>query len=87
MANDSSSTYAVGQAVFIRTDTPDYSEEFIPFRSLDEMVRICSRVHQNLTLEKVIIYGMVDEDASSLTLGFISATKGRRPDFLASPDA
>ena len=25
--------YAIGQAVFIRTDTPDYKEEVVPFKS------------------------------------------------------
>lgn len=82
MADSHSQTYAVGQAVFIRTDTPDYAEESIAFRSLDEMVQICSTIHPNLTLEKVIIYGMVGNEASALTLGFVSATKGSRPTHL-----
>ena len=71
--------YAVGQAVFIRTDTPDFQEESIPFRNLDELVRLCSQPQPDLTLEKIIVYGMEDEDPCAVTLGFISASKGQRP--------
>ena len=71
--------YAIGQAVFIRTDTVDYAEESIPFRSLAEMVKICSELQPNLTLEKVIVYSMVQNEACALTLGFIAASKGQRP--------
>ena len=75
----SPSAYAIGQAVFIRLDTADYAEETIPFKSLDEMVEICSKSHPNLTLEKIIVYAMPDNEPVALTLGFISATKGQRP--------
>ena len=71
--------YAIGQAVFIRTDTPDFLEETISFKSLEEMVALCSRSYPNLTLEKVLIYSMIDNEPCALTLGFISATKGQRP--------
>jgi len=71
--------YAIGQAIFIRTDTVDYGEESIPFRSLEEMVRVCSEPHENLTLEKVIVYSMVNQEPCALTLGFIAASKGQRP--------
>lgn len=70
--------YAIGQAVFIRTDTPDYSEATIPFTSLEEMVLICSQPRPNLTLEKIIVYGMTGNDPIALTLGFISASQGQR---------
>jgi hypothetical protein len=76
---DSPGAYAIGQAIFIRTDTLDYSEASIPFRSLEEMVHICSEPHANLTLEKVIVYSMVDREPCALTLGFIAASKGQRP--------
>ena len=66
-------------AIFIRTDTVDYAEESIPFRSLEEMVRVCSDPHPNLTLEKVIVYSMVNREPCALTLGFIAASKGQRP--------
>ena len=79
-------SYAIGQAVFIRTDTPDYAEETIAFKSLDEMVRICSESHPNLTLEKIIVYSLVNNEPSALTLGFISATQGQRPESLQFHD-
>ena len=71
--------YAVGQAVFIRTDTPDYAEETIAFKTLEEMVQVCSQPRPNLTLEKIIVYAMAGGEPCALTLGFISATKGQRP--------
>ena len=80
-----SPAYAVGQAVFIRTDTPDYAEQILPFRSLEEMVRICSQSRPNLVLEKVIVYAMPDGEPCALTLGFIAATKGQRPGNLEMP--
>ena len=76
---DGSGSYTIGQAIFIRTDTVDYAEEAIPFRSLAEMVRICSEPHPDLTLEKVIVYSLVNEEPCALTLGFIAASKGHRP--------
>lgn len=72
-------SYAIGQAVFIRTDTPDYAEVTIPFKNLDELVRICSTSHENLTLEKVVVFSLVNSEPVALTLGFISASKGQRP--------
>lgn len=73
------SAYSVGQAVFIRTDTPDYAEETIPFKTLDEMVQLCCTARPGLTLEKVIVYSMVDGEPCALTLGFVSSTKAQRP--------
>ena len=73
------SAYAIGQAVFIRTDTVDYAEEVIPFRSLEEMVAICAASKANLVLERVIVYSMAEGEPCALTLGFIAATKGQRP--------
>jgi hypothetical protein len=72
-------SYAIGQAVYIRTDSPDYAEEVIPFRTLQEMVNICSTSHTNLVLEKVIVYAMTAGEPCALTLGFIASTKGQRP--------
>jgi hypothetical protein len=71
--------YGIGQAVFIRTDTPDYAETTIPFGSLEELVAVCSEARPNLTLERVIVYAMSGSDPVALTLGFISATKGQKP--------
>lgn len=73
------SAYAIGQAVYIRTDTPDYAEEIIPFKNLEEMVKVCSTNHENLTLEKVIVFSMPGGEPIALTLGFISSSKGQRP--------
>jgi len=73
------SAYAIGQAVFIRTDTPDYAEEVVPFRNLEEMVAICAASRANLVLERVVVYSMAQEEPCALTLGFIAATKGQRP--------
>ena len=75
----SASAYAIGQAVFIRTDTLDYAEHSVPFRTLDEMVCICSASHPNLILEKVVVYSLTGAEPCALTLGFIAATKGQRP--------
>lgn len=71
--------YTIGQAVFIRTDTPDYAEELIPFKNLDELVEICSKSRPNLVLEKVIIYSMTKDGPCAITLGFVSASQGQRP--------
>lgn len=83
--NADPSAYALGQAVFIRTDVADYAEESIPFRTLEEMVRICSQRHENLVLEKVIVYAMTEGEPCALTLGFVAATKGQRPGNLELP--
>lgn len=77
-------TNAIGQAIFIRTNTEDYPEETIPFRTLDEMMEICSQPRRNLSLDKVVIYAMPEGEPRALTLGFISASKAKRPGELAS---
>jgi len=71
--------YAIGQAVFVRTDVPDYAEESVPFRDLAEMVDICSKPRPNLILEKIVVFSMVNSEPVALTLGFISSSKGSRP--------
>ena len=76
--------YGIGQAVFIRTDTPDVVEETFAFKTLEELVEICSRPKENLTLEKIVIYAMTDSEPIAVTLGFVSATKGQRPGNLES---
>jgi hypothetical protein len=77
--NPESPAYAVGQAVFIRTDTPDVAEESLTFKSLEELVRICCQCRPNLVLEKVIVFAMPEGEPVALTLGFVAATKGQRP--------
>jgi hypothetical protein len=71
--------YAIGQAVYIRTDTPDYAEVTLPFTTLAEMVEICSSSHPNLTLDRVIVYSMVENEPCALTLSFVAASKGQGP--------
>jgi len=72
-------TYAIGQAVFIRTDVPDYKEETVPFKTLDEMVQLCCAPHPDRVLEKVVVFSLVQGEPCALTLSFVSATKGQRP--------
>jgi len=79
-------SYAIGQAVFIRTDTPDYAEETVPFKTLEEMVNICCRAYPNLTLEKIVVYSMVESEPCALTLAFVSSTKAQRPGHLRVAD-
>jgi hypothetical protein len=74
-----SSAYSIGQAVFIRTDVPDYAEETVPFKNLQELVEICSQPRPNLILEKVVVYSLCQGEPVALTLGFISSSKGSRP--------
>ena len=78
------SAYAIGQAVFIRTDVPDYQEETVPFKTLEDMVRLCSQPRPDAVLEKVVVFSLVDGEPCALTLSFVSATKGQRPDSLKS---
>jgi hypothetical protein len=78
------SSYAVGQAVFLRTNTPDCEEDSVAFQNLEELVKICSQPRPGCILEKVIIYAMPNGEPCALTLGFVAATKGQKPDSLAS---
>jgi hypothetical protein len=71
--------YAIGQAVFIRTDTVDYAEQTIPFKDLEELVRLCSEPKDNLVLEKIVVFSIVEGEPTAVTLGFIAASKGQRP--------
>lgn len=77
------SSYAIGQAVFIRTDTPDYAEETIPFKTLEEMVAICAAPRENLTLDKVMVYSLVQGEPHALMLGFLSSSRGHHPGTLS----
>jgi hypothetical protein len=71
--------YAIGQAVFIRTDVPDYEEETVPFKTLDEMVKVCCEPQPNRVLEKIVVFSLAQGEPCALTLSFVSATKGQRP--------
>ena len=78
------SSYAVGQAVFMRTDTPDYEEVTVPFQTLQELVKICSQPRAGCVLEKVIVYAMPEGEPCALTLGFVAATRGQKPEAFPS---
>lgn len=73
------SSYAIGQAVFIKTDTPDFEEMIIPFKNLEEMVEVCSNPRANLVLEKLIVYALTGQEPVAVTLGFVAASRGQRP--------
>jgi hypothetical protein len=77
------SAYAIGQAVFLRTDTPDYAEETIPFKTLEELVKICSSPRENLSLDKIMIYSMVQGEPCAVMLNFMSSSKAQRPEIPA----
>jgi hypothetical protein len=66
---------AVGQAIFIRTNSLDYAETIVPFHSLEEMAALCLSPKPNLTLEKLVIFHSQDSLTSSVTLDFISASR------------
>jgi len=74
--------YAIGQAIFIRTDVPDYPEVSVPFQTLAELVRICSEPRPGNLLDKVVFYATVDDEPRSVSLSFLSASKGVRPGHL-----
>jgi len=78
----SASDYAIGQAVFVRTDVPDYAEVTVPFQGLGELVRLCSEARPGMLLDKVVIYATLDQEPRSISLSFLSASKGIRPDSL-----
>lgn len=71
--------YAIGQAIFVRTDTPDYEEEGVPFKNLSELVQICSHPRPDMILEKVIVYAMPGGEPHAVTLSFLSSSKGEKP--------
>jgi hypothetical protein len=65
----------IGEAVFIRTDTPDFAEEVKHFQTLEEMIRICSHSFPGLALERIMINGRNSEQEYTVALGLISACR------------
>jgi hypothetical protein len=63
---------ASGQAIFIRTDTPDYAETAVPFHSLEEMAALCASPKPNLMLERLVISHVGEKSANILTLDCVS---------------
>ncbi|MBI1177212.1 hypothetical protein GC207_07205 [bacterium] len=71
--------YAIGQAIYVRTDVPDYEEVSIPFQTLGDLVRVCSEPRVGMLLDKVVIYAQPDGEPRAVSLSFLSASKGSRP--------
>ena len=69
----------IGQAIYLRTDSREYAEEIKSFRSLEEMVAICSRSYANLVLEKVLVFAALGQEGRTVTLDFVSAAAGAPP--------
>lgn len=67
--------HAIGQAIFVRTDVPDFSEVTVPFQTLGELVAVCSEGRAGMLLDQVIIYATVGDDPRSVALRFMSAGK------------
>lgn len=67
--------HAVGQAIFVRTDVPEFPEVTVPFQTLGELVTVCSEARPGMLLDKVVIYATVDEDSRAVALRFMSAGK------------
>jgi hypothetical protein len=65
---------ASGQAIFIRTDTPDYAEMAVPFHSLEEMAALCTSRRPNLMLERLVVSHVGEKSANVLTLDCVSAS-------------
>lgn len=70
--------HAVGQVIFIRTDSFDYEEIPVAFQTLEELVRICSEPRGGMSLERVVVFQIQNGQPVAVTLGFISASKGLR---------
>ena len=75
--------YAIGQAIYLRTDVPDYPEVAFPIQTVGELVRICSAPKPDMLLDKVVFYATIDEETRSVALSFLSASKGARPATIA----
>jgi hypothetical protein len=72
--------HAIGQAIFIRTDSIDYEEVAVPFKTLEEMVNVCIQPRRAMTLEKILVYSTAEDGLPvSLTLGYIASTRGQQP--------
>lgn len=74
----------VGHAVFVRTDTPDYAEEHVSFRSLEELVMMFSLPRRGLAFNRVVLICgeqpgfATGSEACEIILEFVSASMGAR---------
>lgn len=69
----------IGQAVYVRTDSPDYIEVVRPFKTLEDLFEICVRPPANLALEKVMVFSSMAGKSCAVTLGSISTAMGVQP--------
>jgi hypothetical protein len=69
----------IGQAVYVRTDSPDYIEVMRPFQTLADLVEICTQRPSNLSLEKILVFALGKGEPTAVTLGSISTALGVNP--------
>jgi hypothetical protein len=74
-----SQAQTIGQAVYVRTDSPDYIEVVRPFQTLQDLVEICTQSQSNLSLEKILVFALKNGQSCAVTLGSISTALGVRP--------
>ncbi len=70
---------AVGQALYIRTDIPDYAEEAIPFQTLEELLLLGITPRPHRLLDRFVIHGLQGSTPIAVTLNFLAASHGQRP--------
>lgn len=75
----SAPSYTIGQAVFVRTVGPDYAEETVPFKTLDDLIAICTTPRPGCLLETIILQGLDGELPLAVTLTFLAASRGTKP--------
>ena len=68
----------LAQAIFIRTDLPEYGEEVIRARDLQELMDVCSQNHSHCTLDRVLIRSRGEPHGQELVLKFVSVTKAKQ---------
>ena len=70
---------AIGQAVYVRTDSPDYIEVVRPFQTLQDLFEICTQHRSNLSLEKILVFAHQNGRPCAVTLSEISTDPVARP--------
>ena len=70
---------AIGQAVYVRTDSPDYIEVVRPFQTLQDLFDICTQAPSCLSLEKILVFANRNGRPCAVTLGEISTDSVARP--------
>ena len=80
-------TRVSGNAIFVQTNSPLFTEEARPFSTLEEMVEVCCAPPLDCSLDKVIVTAVKDDRSCSVTLEFVSATRGEAPGAPVRPRA